>query len=149
MRRPSYNRPDRGRLDIKMTPMIDVVFQLLIFFVCTVSFQALEEALPTHLRGQGVGAVQLPPDEAIAELEDVVVRLTNSEGHTSWLLNGRVFDNLAGLRGTLVQLARLRRDLPVILDIAADVPLGDVIDVYDLCRLVGFEKIQFAAQADG
>jgi biopolymer transport protein ExbD len=33
----------------------------------------------------------------------------------------------------------------VILDVAADVPLGDMIEVYDLARLAGFTRIQFAA----
>jgi biopolymer transport protein ExbD len=37
--------------------------------------------------------------------------------------------------------------LPVILDVAGDVPLGDMIEVYDLSRLAGFERIQFAARA--
>ncbi|MEA1952290.1 MAG: biopolymer transporter ExbD, partial [Planctomycetota bacterium] len=46
MRRPSYHREGRERLDVKMTPMIDVIFLLLIFFVCTASFQMLEEVLP-------------------------------------------------------------------------------------------------------
>ena len=49
MRRPPYHRDDRGRLDVKMTPMIDVIFLLLIFFVSTASFQAAEETLPTNL----------------------------------------------------------------------------------------------------
>ncbi|MFP6692187.1 MAG: biopolymer transporter ExbD, partial [Pirellulales bacterium] len=46
-----------------MTPMIDVVFLLLIFFVCTASFQIAEQFLPNSvflesLKGQGQQAVQ-------------------------------------------------------------------------------------------
>ena len=37
------------------------------------------------------------------------------------------------------------RSLPVILDVGGEVPLGDMIDVYDLCRLVRFERIEFAS----
>jgi hypothetical protein len=36
-----------------------------------------------------------------------------------------------------------------VLDPASDVPLGDVIDVFDLSRVVGFQKVQFAASAEG
>ena len=36
----------RDSLEIKMTPMIDVVFLLLIFFVWTASFQVVEYLLP-------------------------------------------------------------------------------------------------------
>ena len=36
-------------------------------------------------------------------------------------------------------------DAPVILHPDPEVPLGHVIDLYDLARLIGFAKIQFAA----
>src|SRR5205814_9545565 len=102
MRLPTYDQTDRGRIDVKMTPMIDVVFQLLIFFVCTVSFQALEEVLPTHLRASGgSGSVML--DKELLELEDVIVRAVRQDGRTRWRLNDRGFDRLADLRGTLEQ----------------------------------------------
>ena len=131
-----------------MTPMIDVVFLLLIFFVCTVSFQAMEETLPTNLRGTGVAEGQAPLDPELAELEEVLVKLTRDDGRVGWLVNERPCTNLAELRGVLAQLARLRADLPVILDIEPEVPIGDVVNVYDLCRLAGFKKIQFAAKAE-
>jgi biopolymer transport protein ExbD len=148
MRRPPYQREDRGRLDVKMTPMIDVVFQLLIFFVCTASFQAMEEILPTNLRGPGLAEAQTPLDPELAELEEVLVKVILQNGRPGWLVNERPCANLAELRGVLAQLARLRADLPVILDIEPDVAIGDVVNVYDLCRLAGFKQIQFAAQAE-
>ena len=40
--------------------------------------------------------------------------------------------SLAELRQMLASIARIKRDAPVILDPASDVPLGDVIDVFDL-----------------
>ena len=39
-------------------------------------------------------------------------------------------------------------ELPVILDVDGEVPLEDVIDVYDLCRRIGLDRIQFAASVD-
>jgi biopolymer transport protein ExbD len=146
MRRPAYQREDRGRLDIRMTPMIDVVFQLLVFFVCTMSFQATEEILSTNLSLQaGAGSGQ-PVDPEIAELEEIVVKLLARDGRTQWLVNDRVYLRLVEVRDVLAASARIRPDLPVILDIESDVPLGDVIDVFDLCQLVGFSKVHFAAK---
>ncbi len=135
-------------MQLQMTPMIDVVFQLLIFFVCTTSFQALEQILPTTLSSTGgMGeAVETPPE--IVELEDVIVKLGRQQTTTTWQLNEQGVESLPKLRERLTRLVRLRSDLPVILDVARDVPLGDVIDVYDLCRIVGFDKVQFAAKAD-
>jgi len=145
MRVPSYGDANRGRMDTNMTPMIDVVFQLLIFFVCTVSFQALEEVLPTNLRAPGAGAGATALDPALAELEDAIIRIEREGAKTHWSLSSRNFATLPELRAVLGQLAQLRADLPVILDSQPDVPLGDVIDTYDMCRVIGFDKIQFAA----
>ena len=52
MRRPSVFHRDQGALEIKMTPMIDVVFLLLVFFVWTASFHAVEYLLPSSLSQQ-------------------------------------------------------------------------------------------------
>ncbi len=47
---------------------------------------------------------------------------------------------------TLRAIATLRSDFPVIIDPDGNVPMDDVINVYDLCRSTGLEKIQFAAE---
>ncbi|MBL9123822.1 MAG: biopolymer transporter ExbD [Planctomycetaceae bacterium] len=144
MRRPPEFQPDSSRFDINMTPMIDVVFQLLIFFVCTTNFQVLEELLPSNLLGPGsVAAAAVPPE--LEDLEEVVIKLTVEQGAPRWQVNQRAYTRWTELRSVLAALAGLSSDLPVILDISPDVSLGNVIDLYDLCRLAGFEKVQFAA----
>ena len=144
MRRPQYHRPDQSSFDINMTPMIDVVFQLLIFFVCTTNFQVMEELLPSNLLGPGsVAAANIPPE--LEDLEEVVIKLSAEQGLPRWRVNQRTYTNGNELRSMLAALAQLSSDLPVILDISPDVAMGNVIDLYDVCRLAGFEKIQFAA----
>jgi len=49
MRRPSVFAAQRRELEIKMTPMIDVVFLLLVFFIWTSSFHIVENVLPSRL----------------------------------------------------------------------------------------------------
>jgi biopolymer transport protein ExbD len=144
MRVPSHH-DDRRQMDIAMTPMIDVVFQLLIFFICTASFQVAEELLPTSL-AVASGTSVAAPIEIEPDLERIVVRARFAEGVTHWELNERPCDSLPEVRQVLAAVAEIDRTLPVILDVAGEVPLGDMIDVYDLCRLTGFEKIQFAAE---
>jgi len=41
-------------------------------------------------------------------------------------------------------VAGIKIDAPVILHPDEEVPVGDVIDVYDISRIAGFDKIQFA-----
>ncbi len=128
-----------------MTPMIDVVFQLMIFFICTASFQAAEEFLPSNL-AIASGTSTPSPIEIEPELERIVVRATYADGKTTWVVNDRPCATSAEVRQVLRAVAEIDPTLPVVLDVAGAVPLGDMIDAYDLCRLEGFEKIQFAAK---
>ena len=157
MRRPAYHREGRERIDVKMTPMIDVIFLLLIFFVCTASFQAAEEVLPTNLSLPGTVSSDVPIDEEWEDLDEIVVKILWREGKARWQINQRDYRYLmerdlpAGGNATSVEAvlrgaARVKIDLPVILDVEGDVPLDDVINAYDLCRQIGLERIRFAAR---
>ncbi len=147
MRRPPYHRDDRGRLDVKMTPMIDVIFLLLIFFVCTASFQAAEETLPTNLSLPGTTS-DVPADREWEDLDEIVVNVLWREGRVAWEINRRELEGLAEVRAVLEAAAAVKIDLPVILDVEGDVPIEDVIDVYDVCRQIGLVKVQFTASVD-
>lgn len=134
-----------------MTPMIDVVFQLLIFFICTASFQQLEELLPTHMLTQGTSKAEIQPKEEPERHEPIIVNLGLADGRVTWAIAGRQLAGIDEVRQVLAALGgepALRAQLPVILDVAPDVPLGDVIDVYDLCLAIRFEKIKFAASKE-
>jgi biopolymer transport protein ExbD len=154
MRIPSSHR-DAGNFDATMTPMIDVVFQLMIFFVCTASFNLTEFVLPSRITAQESGGSEAALDPREADLERVVLAATRETGQTKWRMNDRVCRDVAELRGLLGQLRRQMSqlgtdltELPVIFDIDRPVPLGDVIDVYDACRVEGYRKLQFAARTE-
>ncbi len=147
MRRPSPYTDRGGELEIKMTPMIDVVFLLLIFFIWTASFQIVEQVLPSHL-SEVSGSLPANPDDTPPIEEDfdrVVLRIRWVDGHAVWRINQIDVSSLQQVRSRLETIAAIKRTAPVILHPDRDVPLGHVIDLYDLTRLVGFEKIQFAA----
>jgi biopolymer transport protein ExbD len=144
MRLPD-TRTSRRPGDVAMTPMIDVVFQLMIFFICTASFQMAEELLPTSLADSG-GSSEAAPIEVEPDLERIVAHATQTGGETRWTVNERACGSLAEVQQVLRAVAEIDRTLPVVLDVEGQVPLGNMIDVYDLCRLTGFEKIQFAAK---
>jgi biopolymer transport protein ExbD len=146
MRLPPCHR-DRGQLEVKMTPMIDVIFLLLIFFVCTASFQAPERVLPTNLSLPGtMESVTVDPEWE--DLEELVIHLIHDKGRTHWQVSQRHCGHLDEVRAVLLAASQVTGDLPVILDVDGNVPLEDVIDVYDLCRRIGLERIQFAASVD-
>tara|TARA_R110002072_G_scaffold13481_2_gene56818 strand:- start:10294 stop:10704 length:411 start_codon:yes stop_codon:yes gene_type:complete len=129
-----------------MTPMIDVVFLLLIFFVCASIGQIRESTLPTPLAAGSIEAAD--SIEAPKPLGEVWVRLVRrgaGEGAvTTAEVNSQVYEDWNRLRGTLRELASIAPEIPVILDIGQSVPVGDFVDIYDTCRSAGFDNIQFA-----
>ena len=136
-----------ARVDIMMTPMIDVVFLLLIFFVSTASFQVPEDILPSALE-MGTTGGPPPLENSDPLLERVVVEIFTSDGRLYHRVNQRLANSPGEFRRLLETIADIDQQLPVILDIGGDVALGDVIDAYDVCRLVGLERIQLAAAAN-
>ena len=49
MKLPGSQRRGKGKVELMMTPMIDIVFNLVIFFLLMPSFEAKEGYLPTNL----------------------------------------------------------------------------------------------------
>ncbi|MCE9525471.1 MAG: biopolymer transporter ExbD [Planctomycetales bacterium] len=146
MRRPTYTTR-RTTVDLQLTPMIDCVFLLMIYFIFSSNFKIAELFLPSQLSaasGSGAPSTDTPPPPE-ADFEDVVVRILWQGSAPTWTVNDSPVPSLVSLKQSLAQVARIKRDAPVILHPDPDVPLGNVIEVYDISRLVGFEKIQFAA----
>ncbi len=146
MRIPSHTNR-RGSEGINMTPMIDCVFLLMVFFICTTGYHLPEFVLPGKLSavaGSGPADPNVPPPPE-KDFPDVVIRITWTGDRPAWQVNGAPMSSLAQVQARLQQIAQIKADAPVILHPDKEVPLGDVIDLYDLSRLVGFQKIQFAA----
>jgi biopolymer transport protein ExbD len=147
MRRSSPYLQRQGEVNIQMTPLIDVVFLLMVFFVWTAGFQVAEYMLPSKLMaltGTGSTAADEPPPPE-EDFDKIVVRVAWVAGQPAWKINDASVETLQEVRKRLEEIARIQRDAPVILHPDPEVPLGHVIDLYDIARLVGFAKIQFAA----
>jgi biopolymer transport protein ExbD len=127
-----------------MTPMIDVVFLLLVFFLWTTSFQPPEQYLQGQL-ASAADASGTSQEEDSAEFEAVVLRIESGDPEQpAWSINGRPQHDLAAARDTLQAVARIRSDVPVVIDPAASVVMGSVVEAYDAAREAGLTQIQFA-----
>ena len=148
MRRPSVYTDRRGPLDVKMTPMIDVVFLLLIFFVWTSSSYLDEYALQSNVSDATAGAatepLERPPEEI--DFHEVVVRIEWIQGQPGWRINDRPIPALDEVRRHLTAIFLANRAAPVIIHPDADTTLNHVIAVYDISRLIGFEKVNLAVE---
>jgi Biopolymer transport protein len=147
MRRPPL--PQRDNSAVAMTSMIDVVFLLLIFFAVTGGSGIRELLLPAELSSAGgMESAVAAADETPLSVE-IWLKLTIDAASDQLVveMNGTEYRDLRELKGQLQALAELGPENPVILDVAGNVPLGDLVDIYDTCRAGGFETINFAAKA--
>ena len=129
-----FPHPNKKSASFNLTPLIDVVFLLLIFFMLTTTFVNLENRIK----------VDLPTgDFAAAEpSENIIVTIT--ENNTIYL-NGKLIDPLKLTESVAAEI----KDEPekiVILEADKNVLHGKVIRVMDLLKKGGAEKIAIATQ---
>ena len=118
---------EKGLLDI--APLIDVIFLLLIFFMLTSSFifqPGIKINLPKALTSE------------VIQRENLIIIITESN---LLYINER-------LVGTEERSSRLkiaaRESRPILIKADRKVSLGKVVEVWDLCRREGIQKINIA-----
>jgi biopolymer transport protein ExbD len=152
MRIPSHSGR-RSALDTEtMTPMIDVVFLLLVFFVCASIGQTPDKLLPATLNA-GSSTLVNPADPAPEREEwdhqQVRIHLRHSgvPGRPPVVeLNEQPLTGIPDLEQRLKRLAAVDPLSPIILDIDDQVKVQQFISIYDLCQSLSFRKISFAAR---
>ena len=136
-------------LNTAMTPMIDVVFLLLVFFVWTASFQTIEYVLDSQVTAaQGTKAAEPPQSLPPTDFnEDIVVRIESEGGSLIWSVNQRSAQSLEDVRNRLNGLAAVDASAKVILHPDPTVALEFVIGAFDAAQLAGFRQVAFAVNA--
>ena len=129
-----------------MTPMIDVVFLLLIFFIWTASFKVAEELMPGTFAAKRptAGTADATPEPVPAETEVVVLQLQTQPEQVQLILNGRRIESWDEVRATFLQVLAIDSATPMVIDPELTVPYGDAIFALDLARTVGMQKVHFA-----
>ncbi|MEE4204086.1 MAG: biopolymer transporter ExbD [Halieaceae bacterium] len=130
-----FRRQRRDELSINLTPLIDVVFLLLIFFMVSTSFTTRTQL-----------AVNLPEAEGVASREVSQLELTIDEAGVFRLNDEVVPSDSEGLRSALRAAAGDQRDLPM--TIAADSATAHqyVVTALDVASKLGFKQLTIATQ---
>ncbi len=135
-----------------MTPMIDVVFLLLVFFVCASIGQTPDTLLPATLNSGTTQETKEPMDDEVWEHQQVRIHVSaggDPDGIPLVRLNEQLLAGIPDLRSRLQRLADVDPLSPVILDIDDDVQVQQFITVYDLCQSLKFNGISFATRRAG
>jgi biopolymer transport protein ExbD len=126
-------RPD---VSINLTPLIDVVFLLLIFFMVSTSFSELTKLTVNLPEADGASA----PDEI------GLVVVIDSAGNVT--VGGDPLPNEAeGLYRALEAAANGNFDVPVTLSADAMTPHQYVVMVLDVASLLGLQRVTIATES--
>lgn len=139
----------RKPIELMMTPMIDVIFLLLVFFLTTSSFQVVEQLLPSSISqsSPAAGSLDQPPPVPTQDvLDQIVVKLKLNGPQTIVNLNGQDLPEFAQLRTRLRAISQVRADVPVIIDPDGQVAAKEVISAYDWARQAGLSRVYLATR---
>ena len=120
---------EHGLRQIDIAPLVDVIFQLLIFFMLTSSFivpSGIKVNLPKAVTSQMVKSRSL---EIVVSGENVIY------------IEGRVID-IQELKSILKELAT--RNQPLLIKADRSAQLGRVVQIWDMARDLGFSQVNIA-----
>lgn len=138
----NFSRKKRAPLEVSLTPMIDVVFLLLIFFMVTTTFNQ-----------QSVIKINLPEanGEESEAVEKMIILTINSEGvyfvsddkgNPHQLIN----KSPKTLKRALIQSAGNSRTIPFIISADGKTPHQAVVTAIDIATQLGFSRVTFATK---
>ncbi len=137
MNRLKFRRKQPEEVSVNLTPLIDVVFLLLIFFMVSTTFTK-----ETHLE------INLPEAEGeVVEAQTDLIEVTVSvDGDFS--VNGQALLNSqpATLRRAIMDQAGDNRKLPFVISADANTPHQSVVTVMDVAGKLGFAGLSITTQ---
>ena len=120
---------------LNLTPLIDVVFLLLIFFMVSTTFEK-----------QAKLKIELPEASSkpsVSEQQDLVISI--SQKGVFFVNNNELINaQTQSLKSALQQIVKDSRDMPVIIRADANVAHKHVVMAMDVLGNMGFEKVSMA-----
>ena len=136
-------------VEINVTAMVDVIFCLCIFFMCSFHFKQLEGRIDAWMpkeKGPNAAATDIKP--VLEEIRifmrwDAAANVTvRKVVRTSVKTDAELMDAVRAMKGDYERIGKTL--FPVIIDATPDVPWQDVVHVLDLCRKDNLSSIEFA-----
>ncbi len=126
---------DSEEVDVQMTPMIDCVFLLLIFFLVASTLRKPHKELPVKVAHTAVSAKSTQPDPLVLKLEaDGEVFLGVDK------MTAKLLDEL------LTQVAAETPDRMIRIDAARETPMQYLVRLLDRLQFAGLKRIDVKAR---
>jgi biopolymer transport protein ExbD len=129
-------RGGSDNVDVNMSPLIDMVFLLLIFFVVTTSF----------VKESGIEVSRSTASTAEVKEKASVMIGVSSEGEV--YMEGKQVD-VRSVRGLVERALAEDPEAGVVVVADKGSETGDVVKVMDQCRLAGAASVSLAAKREG
>ena len=135
---------------INVVPMVDVIFCLCVFFMCSFRFKQLEGKFDTWLpKNKGSSG---PMDSSIIQEIRIAMYWDPNREVVTRQYGQRMIGNDEELEslisGAHADFVRLNRpDVPVIIDGDARIPWREVVNVMNICKRLNIDNIEFALGA--
>lgn len=139
-------RAEIEEVAMELTPMIDVVFLLLIFFIVTMKFKVLEGKLETELP-KDVGVNSSPVDDLLEKVEINILPDPTQEYGMRVYVNSQSMPNMSTFRAKLKTWHDLDPKTRVTLYPEPKINYEQVIKVVDQVLAVKLSDITFAGVA--
>jgi len=148
--RPPIHMTARS-VELQMTPMIDVVFLLLIFFLWTSSFDKPEGDLQSGLAMASTSAGHQPVSSqpiVPTPFEELTITIISDPSDlVSYRLNARNFSRTDLLAAELAKIVSLGVQPTLIIIPLPGTTMEGAIQIHDLAASAGFNQIRFAVNA--
>jgi len=138
----NFSRRNRQPLEITLTPMIDVVFLLLIFFMVTTTFSQQSELKINLPEAKGVESESKEKMIVLTINADGLYFINGDDGLPHQLVNQKN----ETLRRALIQTAGKTRLIPFVISADSKTDHQSVVTVLDIASQLGFKKITFATK---
>lgn len=138
----SFSRRKRAPLEISLTPMIDVVFLLLIFFMVTTTFNQQSEIKINLPEANGEESKQVEKQIMLTINADGVYFISGDDGLPHQLVNQKP----ETLKRALIKTAGNSRQMPFIISADGKTPHQSVVTAIDIATQLGFSRVTFATK---
>jgi len=123
--------------DVNLTPLIDVVFLLLIFFMVSTTFDKESEL-----------SIELPNAEGELLQKETLQVEVSIDAKGNYAINSERIINsqIDTLKAAIVKIAGEKRDIPMIISADGQASHQSVVAAMDAARQLGFTRLTFATR---
>tara|TARA_R110002096_G_scaffold269820_10_gene463713 strand:- start:10012 stop:10437 length:426 start_codon:yes stop_codon:yes gene_type:complete len=131
----NFRRKNREELDLNLTPLIDVVFLLLIFFMVTTTFDR-----ETQLN------IELPQAAGEQKKAEQVLEISIDSSNRFYINQKEIVNSgLETVKRAIKQAAADQKDMPLLISADGKATHQSVMTVLDAASQLGLVNITFAA----